>query len=132
MKIEDFVHRKGELSHMSRCTSDVAVYKPTLKIFLHRRSLGCSIVRCVGGSTAMEFRYVLLRVRIRSRDRIRRIVDRIRKVADRSRRLADRSRKMADVSGGLLTVASGLPTVYGSWRIFIRKLSDEFRNSRNP
>jgi hypothetical protein len=65
MKIEDFVHRKGELSHMSRCTSDAAVYKPTLKIFLHRRSSGCSVVRCAGSSTAMEFRYVLLRVHIR-------------------------------------------------------------------
>jgi hypothetical protein len=55
MKIEDFMHRKGELSHMSRCTSDTAVYKLTLKIFLHLRSSWCSVVRCVGGSTAMEF-----------------------------------------------------------------------------
>jgi hypothetical protein len=64
MKIEDFVHRKEELSHMSRCTSDEALYKPTLKILLHRRSTRCSVVRCAAGSTAMEFWYVLSRVRI--------------------------------------------------------------------
>jgi hypothetical protein len=149
------VHRKGELSHMSRCSSDAAVYKPTLKILPHLRSLGSSVVRCVGGSTTMEFRYVLLRVRIRKpADRIRRTADRSRKTADRSRRIADRSRKPADrsrrtvdrswktanVFGRLRTVSGGLPTVVGSRRMYpedcgpytipggrIRRIADRIR-----
>jgi hypothetical protein len=50
---------------MNMSTSDGAVYKPTLKIILYLRSSGCSVVRCAGGSMAIEFRYVFFRVRIR-------------------------------------------------------------------
>jgi hypothetical protein len=39
IKMEDLANRIAEISHMSRCTSDVAVYRPTLKIILHPRVL---------------------------------------------------------------------------------------------
>jgi hypothetical protein len=39
IKMEDLANRIAEISHMSRCTSDEAVYRPTLKIILHLRVL---------------------------------------------------------------------------------------------
>jgi hypothetical protein len=39
IKMEDLANRIAEISHMSRCTSDAAVYRPTLKIILHLRVL---------------------------------------------------------------------------------------------
>jgi hypothetical protein len=53
--MEDLVNRIGELSHMSMCTSDVVLYTPTLKIIFYLRSFRCSVVRCAGGSSSMEF-----------------------------------------------------------------------------
>jgi hypothetical protein len=82
VKMEDLANRIAEISHMSRCTSDAAVYRPTLKITLHLRVLSRL------QSTPMEIRFVLLRVRIRKP------VDRIRKTAGgRIRKTAYRIRK---------------------------------------
>jgi sigma54-dependent transcription regulator len=39
IKMEVLANRIAEISHMSRCTSDAAVYRPTLKIILHLRVL---------------------------------------------------------------------------------------------
>jgi hypothetical protein len=53
--MEDLVKQKSEMSHMSRCTSDAAVYKPTLKIIFHLRSSGCFVTRYAGGNTSAKF-----------------------------------------------------------------------------
>jgi hypothetical protein len=89
----------------------------------------------------MEFRYVLLRVRIRKpadrsrkpEDRFRRIAERSRKTADRSRRIAERIRKTADRSRRIGDRIRKPADVFGScdriWRIAdrIRKPVDRIQ-----
>jgi hypothetical protein len=106
------VNRKGQLSHMSMCISDVALYKPTLKIILHLCSSGCLVVRCAGGSTPMESRFELLRVRIQ--------------------KPADRIRKPTDVFGGRDRIRRRTATVFGGLYSEFRKSMGRNRDSESP
>jgi hypothetical protein len=96
--MEDLANRIGEISHMSRCTSDAALYRPTLKIILHLRllsrlqhSYGISICTFAGTYSEAGGPYSEDCRRTYSEDcrpytdadgRIRKIADRIRKPAD--------------------------------------------------
>jgi hypothetical protein len=88
--MEDLANRIAEISHMSRCTPDIAVYRPTLKIIFHLRvlsrlqhSYGIPICSFAGTYSEASGPYSKdCRPYTDAEGRIRKTADRIRKPAD--------------------------------------------------
>jgi hypothetical protein len=64
MKLEESEMCKSEMSHMRRCTSELAVYKST---FFRILFAGRFVVRCASAAFLRNSRFVLLWVRVQSR-----------------------------------------------------------------